>query len=99
VTHRTETSSDQPARNSPSRRLAEKNKPDIEPERRKGGRSTAKDAGGAFATHGRREVDPKTGKVDIRIHAARRGDGPVPPSYVEGQIQGGVVQGNRLGNE
>jgi CO/xanthine dehydrogenase Mo-binding subunit len=40
------------------------------------------------------EVDPETGKVDILRDTAFLDVGmPVHPSYVEGQIQGGTVQG------
>ena len=40
------------------------------------------------------EVDPETGKVDILRFTAFLDVGmPVHPSYVEGQIQGGTVQG------
>jgi CO/xanthine dehydrogenase Mo-binding subunit len=51
--------------------------------------------GGAFATHiVDVEVDPETGKVTILRYTAVQDCGKaVHPSYVEGQIQGGVVQG------
>jgi CO/xanthine dehydrogenase Mo-binding subunit len=51
--------------------------------------------GGAFATHVVDvEVDPDTGKVDIiRYTAAQDVGTAIHPSYVEGQIQGGTVQG------
>ena len=40
------------------------------------------------------EVDPETGKVDILRYTALQDVGKaVHPSYVEGQMQGGVVQG------
>src|SRR6202051_948704 len=40
------------------------------------------------------EVDPETGKVTIlRFVAAQDVGRAIHPSYVEGQIQGGVVQG------
>ena len=40
------------------------------------------------------EVDPETGKVTIlRFVAAQDVGCAIHPSYVEGQIQGGVVQG------
>ena len=40
------------------------------------------------------EVDPETGKVDILRYTALQDAGKaVHPSYVEGQIQGGAVQG------
>ena len=51
--------------------------------------------GGSFATHiVDVEVDPETGKVDILRYTAVQDVGKaVHPSYVEGQIQGGSVQG------
>jgi CO/xanthine dehydrogenase Mo-binding subunit len=51
--------------------------------------------GGAFATHiVDVEVDADTGKVDIiRYTAAQDVGTAIHPSYVEGQIQGGAVQG------
>ncbi len=51
--------------------------------------------GGAFATHVVDvEVDPDTGKVQILRYTATQDVGTaIHPSYVEGQIQGGVVQG------
>ena len=51
--------------------------------------------GGAFALHMVDvEVDPETGKVEILRYTAFQDAGKaVHPSYVEGQIQGGVVQG------
>ncbi len=51
--------------------------------------------GGAFATHVVDvEVDRETGKVDIlRYTAAQDAGTAIHPSYVEGQMQGGVVQG------
>ena len=40
------------------------------------------------------EVDPETGKVDILRYTAFMDSGTsVHPSYVEGQLQGGTVQG------
>jgi CO/xanthine dehydrogenase Mo-binding subunit len=40
------------------------------------------------------EVDPETGKVEILRYTASQDAGTaIHPSYVEGQIQGGVVQG------
>jgi CO/xanthine dehydrogenase Mo-binding subunit len=50
---------------------------------------------GAFGTHCVDvEVDPETGKVQIvRYTAAQDCGTAIHPSYVEGQIQGGVVQG------
>jgi CO/xanthine dehydrogenase Mo-binding subunit len=40
------------------------------------------------------EVDPQTGKVDILRYTALQDVGKaIHPSYVEGQIQGGAVQG------
>ena len=52
-------------------------------------------AGGAFATHiVDVEVDTDTGKVTILNYTAIQDVGKaIHPSYVEGQIQGGVVQG------
>ena len=52
-------------------------------------------AGSAFAVHVVDvEVDPETGKVDILRYTALQDAGKaVHPSYVEGQIQGGVAQG------
>ncbi len=51
--------------------------------------------GGAFATHiVDVEVDEETGKVEILRYTATQDAGKaIHPSYVEGQIQGGVVQG------
>jgi CO/xanthine dehydrogenase Mo-binding subunit len=51
--------------------------------------------GGAFATHiVDVEVDPETGKVTILRYTAVQDVGQaIHPSYVEGQIQGGTVQG------
>ncbi len=51
--------------------------------------------GGAFATHiVDVEVDPETGKVTILRYTAVQDVGTaIHPSYVEGQIQGGAVQG------
>jgi CO/xanthine dehydrogenase Mo-binding subunit len=40
------------------------------------------------------EVDPETGKVDVLRYTALQDAGTaIHPSYVEGQIQGGVAQG------
>ena len=52
-------------------------------------------AGSAFATHiVDVEIDPDTGKLTILRYTAVQDAGKaVHPSYVEGQIQGGVVQG------
>jgi len=52
-------------------------------------------SGGAFATHiADVEVDLETGKVDvIRYTAVQDAGTAIHPSYVEGQMQGGVVQG------
>ena len=54
-----------------------------------------KGAGGAFSTHiVDVEVDPETGKVTILDYTAIQDAGKaIHPSYVEGQMQGGVVQG------
>jgi xanthine dehydrogenase molybdenum-binding subunit len=61
------------------------------------GRATSqpRGVGGAFATHVVDvEVDPDTGKVTILRYTATQDVGrAIHPSYVEGQIQGGVVQG------
>jgi xanthine dehydrogenase molybdenum-binding subunit len=56
---------------------------------------TPNGAGGAFATHvADVEVDPETGKVDvIRYTAVQDAGTAIHPSYVEGQMQGGVAQG------
>ena len=52
-------------------------------------------AGNAFATHiVDVEVDPETGKVDVLRYTAVQDAGKaIHPSYVEGQMQGGAVQG------
>ena len=61
------------------------------------GRGTSSKAsqGGAFGTHCVDvEVDPELGKVQIlRYTAAQDAGTAIHPSYVEGQMQGGVVQG------
>jgi xanthine dehydrogenase molybdenum-binding subunit len=59
------------------------------------GTSTNNKPGGAFATHlVDAEVDPETGKVTILRYTAAQDVGTaIHPSYVEGQVQGGVVQG------
>jgi CO/xanthine dehydrogenase Mo-binding subunit len=61
------------------------------------GRATANPAGvgNAFGLHVVDvEVDPDTGKVEILRYTALQDAGKaIHPSYVEGQIQGGVVQG------
>src|SRR5205823_2599000 len=51
--------------------------------------------GGGFATHiVDVEVDPETGKVTILRYTAVQDVGrAIHPSYVEGQMQGGVAQG------
>ncbi|MBI1915471.1 MAG: xanthine dehydrogenase family protein molybdopterin-binding subunit [Planctomycetes bacterium] len=51
--------------------------------------------GGGFATHVVDvEVDPETGKVTVLRYTAVQDVGKaIHPSYVEGQMQGGVVQG------
>jgi len=56
---------------------------------------TPQAVGGAFATHiADVEVDPETGKVTILRYTAVQDAGKaIHPSYVEGQMQGGVVQG------
>ena len=61
------------------------------------GRGTSSEAtqGGAFATHCVDvEVDPDLAKVTILRYTAAQDVGTaIHPSYVEGQLQGGVVQG------
>jgi CO/xanthine dehydrogenase Mo-binding subunit len=61
------------------------------------GRATVqpRGVGGAFATHiADVEVDPETGKVTVLRYTAVQDVGTaIHPSYVEGQIQGGVTQG------
>ncbi|MCA9262676.1 MAG: xanthine dehydrogenase family protein molybdopterin-binding subunit [Planctomycetales bacterium] len=61
------------------------------------GRGTSSEAtqSGAFGTHCVDvEVDPELGKVQIlRYTAAQDAGTAIHPSYVEGQMQGGVVQG------
>lgn len=59
------------------------------------GAINASGPGNAFATHiVDVEVDPETGKVEILRYTAVQDVGTaIHPSYVEGQIQGGVVQG------
>jgi CO/xanthine dehydrogenase Mo-binding subunit len=59
------------------------------------GAINASGPGNAFATHAVDvEVDPETGKVRILRYTAAQDVGKaIHPSYVEGQIQGGVVQG------
>jgi CO/xanthine dehydrogenase Mo-binding subunit len=56
---------------------------------------TAQSAGPAFATHVCDvEVDPETGHVTVLRYTATQDVGrAIHPSYVEGQIQGGVTQG------
>jgi CO/xanthine dehydrogenase Mo-binding subunit len=51
--------------------------------------------GGGFATHiADVEVDPETGKVTVLRYTAVQDVGrAIHPSYVEGQMQGGAVQG------
>lgn len=61
------------------------------------GRGTSSEAtqGGAFGTHAVDvEVDPDTGKVQILRYTVAQDVGTaIHPSYVEGQMQGGAVQG------
>jgi len=59
------------------------------------GTSNHNKPGGAFATHlVDVEVDPDTGKVTILRYSAAQDVGTaIHPAYVEGQVQGGVVQG------
>jgi xanthine dehydrogenase molybdenum-binding subunit len=56
---------------------------------------TPQKAGGAFGVHiADVEVDPDTGKATILRYTAVQDVGKaIHPSYVEGQMQGGVVQG------
>jgi CO/xanthine dehydrogenase Mo-binding subunit len=56
---------------------------------------TPQGVGGAFATHiADVEVDPETGKVTVLRYTAVQDAGrAIHPSYVEGQMQGGVAQG------
>ena len=56
---------------------------------------TPQNHGGAYATHiVDVELDPETGKVTILRYTAVQDAGKaIHPSYVEGQMQGGVVQG------
>ena len=51
--------------------------------------------GGAFAVHiADVEVDPETGKTQVLRYTAIQDAGKaIHPSYVEGQMQGGAVQG------
>jgi CO/xanthine dehydrogenase Mo-binding subunit len=59
------------------------------------GLSSGATQGGAFGTHCVDvEVDPDTGKVQILRYTIAQDCGTaIHPSYVEGQMQGGVVQG------
>lgn len=59
------------------------------------GTSSEAEQGGAFGTHCVDvEVDPDTGKVQIlRYTVAQDAGTAIHPSYVEGQMQGGAVQG------
>lgn len=59
------------------------------------GTSSEADQGGAFGTHCVDvEVDPETGKVQILRYTIAQDCGKaIHPSYVEGQLQGGVAQG------
>ena len=59
------------------------------------GTSSEADQAGAFGTHAVDvEVDPDTGKVQVlRYTIAQDAGTAIHPSYVEGQMQGGVVQG------
>jgi CO/xanthine dehydrogenase Mo-binding subunit len=59
------------------------------------GSVNASGAGNAFATHiVDVSVDPETGKVQVLRYTAVQDVGKaIHPSYVEGQIQGGAVQG------
>ncbi len=59
------------------------------------GKSASASPGGAFGVHCVDvEVDPETGKVQILRYTAAQDVGTaIHPSYVEGQMQGGAVQG------
>lgn len=59
------------------------------------GSADPQEPGGAFGTHiVDVEVDPDTGKVEILRYTAAQDVGTaIHPAYVEGQIQGGAVQG------
>ena len=59
------------------------------------GTSSKAQQGGAFGTHCVDvEVDPETGKVQILRYTVAQDVGTaIHPSYVEGQLQGGAVQG------
>lgn len=59
------------------------------------GVSNHNEPGGAFGAHVVDvEVDPDTGKVDVLRYTAAQDCGTaIHPAYVEGQIQGGAVQG------
>ena len=59
------------------------------------GTSSEADQGGAFGTHCVDvEVDPELGKVQILRYTVAQDCGTaIHPSYVEGQMQGGAVQG------
>jgi len=59
------------------------------------GTSSKATQGGAFGTHCVDvEVDPETGKVQILRYTVAQDVGTaIHPSYVEGQLQGGAVQG------
>ncbi|MCB1644420.1 MAG: xanthine dehydrogenase family protein molybdopterin-binding subunit [Pseudomonadales bacterium] len=59
------------------------------------GNINARGAGPSFAVHiCDLEVDPETGKTDvIRYTAIQDAGKAIHPSYVEGQLQGGAVQG------
>ena len=59
------------------------------------GTINASGAGNAFAVHiVDVEIDPETGKVEVlRFTAVQDVGKAIHPSYVEGQIQGGAVQG------
>ena len=65
------------------------------PGRRPGQRSTPEGSTNGFGAHiADVEVDPETGKVTILRYTAIQDAGKaVHPSYVEGQMQGGAVQG------
>src|SRR4029077_10730159 len=57
-------------------------------------RSTPKGSAGVCDSYLRVEVDPETGHVKVLRYTATQDVGrAIHPSYVEGQIQGGVAQG------
>ena len=77
------------------REIAAKRRADRWADRRRGGGEPERASAPGFATQFCDvEVDPETGKVTIlRFVAAQDVGRAIHPSYVEGQIQGGVMQG------